>query len=260
MMYMWNTLLLIALMSLLPGLSRAQDIRGQWQVRSTSERTQTYDGKETFKGPFTTQPKGNTLRIDDSTFVETMDTGKVTYKLQKSGTDYILTRQEDKEGITIRLTNVKKANGTLTFTSTRLNAPRNERYVVQWTCVPLKAKNLVPTSLGGTKWELVEIRYSNGKIVPPALGEQMTAVFEKNSVSGKAGVNRFTGPYKVTRNGSLTFREFVTTLIAVPAESIATIYLRNLKSANRYRFDKEGFLILQMPGNAGVLKFRKIVK
>jgi|GEM_PF-6795583 hypothetical protein len=112
------------------------DIRGNWQVKQFTTRTQTLNGK-TFKGPFTFKTSTITVKIDDTTYVETSAKGKLVYNLKREGKTYRLTREEEGEKVVILIDSIRKSDGRILFTTTRRNEARKERTVVNWICEPI---------------------------------------------------------------------------------------------------------------------------
>lgn len=122
-----------------------------------------------------------------------------------------------------------------------------------------KAKpKLSSIQLPGSRWELIEIIFSDGKEIKPKSGEKMTLEFGKNGkVSGKAGINRFTTTYKGKKDISFSLGKIAMTRAANPPGSIADAYIKNLKSAQRYIFNK-GLLVLELPYDSGEMTFRRL--
>jgi heat shock protein HslJ len=238
--------------------SQAQDIRGAWQVRSFTLRTQTLDGKKTVKGPTTYKNSNTKIQINDDTYVETNMRSRVTYALQKEGKDYLLRRQIGENNVEVRLTNIRKTANELRFTSVSRNEQKNEKMLADWVYTALKPQSLPPHPLKGTQWELVEILYNNDKIVHPQKGDTMMVAFRfGNQLVGKAGNNRFTGFYTPGTDRALTISRLAATRMADAPDSIAATFLKDLEGATQYRIDK-GFLLLELPDSAGTLKLRKI--
>ncbi|MDX1932696.1 MAG: META domain-containing protein [Capsulimonadales bacterium] len=256
----FGALLALTLLSGSASGVRAQGIQGDWQVCSitttiTKTRSQGLDGisVKTFKGPIV----GMTLRIDRTTYTETGATGSRTYSLRKAGSGYRLRRQEGSETITILLSDIRRTPTELRFTSIRRNEKRQEQTVVRWNCRPLVASKTT-AALAGVTWELVEILYNDDRTVRPA-GETMRVTFGPGErLTGKAGNNRFTGSFRTGSDRSLKIGPLAATRMADPPDSIAATFLKDLESANRYLFEKED-LILQLPIDTGILKFRKVV-
>jgi heat shock protein HslJ len=266
---LWRIMFLPAAMVCLhPQASYAQDLRGRWQVRSFATTMMSLDGKQKIKGPFTFRPRAMVIQVEEKRLIEEAEGKKTEYTLKKEGKDYILTRSAQNGIVTSRLSEIQKSATGITFTTTRLNNARKEHTVVQWACTPMKPQKtapIVPTatvpnpaSLSGTRWELVEIAYNNDKILRPMRGEKATLTFLFDTqVTGSAGINRFNGIFKSTADRALAFGGLASTRAANPPGFIADQYLKDLESANRYRFDK-GMLILQLPVDTGVMKFRRI--
>ena len=111
--------------------------------------------------------------------------------------------------------------------------------------------------LAGTRWELVEIAYNNDTVSRPRAGERMTVVFGTgNRVTGVAGSNRFTGAYTPGPDRALKLGRLAATRMANAPGSIAGRFLKDLESANRYLFEN-GQLILQLPIDAGIMRFKR---
>jgi heat shock protein HslJ len=260
--------LLAAVFCLRPQAGYAQDLRGRWQVKSFTTTTMSLDGKQKIKGPFTFRPRAMVIQVEEKRLIEETEGKKTEYQLKKDGKDYVLTRKNQNEVVTSRLSDVQKSTTGATFTTTRLNNARKERTVVKWTCTAVKPQASTPTvatpsvpnptTLTGTRWELIEIAYNNDKILRPMPGEKVTLTFTSDTqITGNAGINRFNGTFKSTPDRTLAFGGLASTRAANPPGSIADQYLKDLESANRYLFDK-GMLILQLPTDAGVMKFRRI--
>ncbi|GAB4467826.1 MAG: hypothetical protein OHK0029_39930 [Armatimonadaceae bacterium] len=235
------------------------DIRGNWQVAQFTTRTQTLDGKQTIKGPFSFKTNTISLKIGDSAYEETNKNDKLVYGIKRSGKTYRLTREANGEKIVIQLNNIRKFDGQLYFTTTRRNEGRKERTVVNWVCDPIvpqaKLASATPV-LKETTWELVEILYNNDTTAHPQAGEKMTVVFGNDGkVTGRVGTNLFNGTYTADVNGGLKISPLAVTRMADPPGSIAPTFLRELERANRYLFDT-GFLILQLPIDTGIIKFK----
>ena len=112
--------------------------------------------------------------------------------------------------------------------------------------------------LVNTQWQFKEIAYAEGKSLTPQPGEKLTLEFDANGkVTGAAGVNRFTGSYKAGADGSLAFGPLAMTRAANPLGSVADAYAKELAQAIRFLYDGET-LILQLPGDTGLMKFRRM--
>jgi heat shock protein HslJ len=232
-------------------------IHGRWQVRSLTSTTLSFDGREKIKGPFVEKPADMSIVVGQRTYVLD-DAGKrTTYSVRRAGRDYILTRSADGGPIAVRLSRVAVQGKELRFTSTRLNRPRQERYIVQFVCVAAPTAVAPRASLAGTQWQLVEIAYNDDRIVRPKRDDPMTLEFSSaGRATGVAGLNRFNGTCRIGSDRSLSFGELAITRAAVLPGSVADTYIRDLKSANRYLMD-EGMLVLELPYDTGVMKFRK---
>jgi heat shock protein HslJ len=114
------------------------------------------------------------------------------------------------------------------------------------------------TRLKANKWQLVQIAYSDGKEIKPKGQEKMTVMFGKDGkVTGRAGVNRFTGSYRADQKGGLSIEKLTTTRAANPPGSIAESYVKILPSAKLYLFNK-GKLVLSLPYDSGEIVFKPI--
>jgi heat shock protein HslJ len=110
--------------------------------------------------------------------------------------------------------------------------------------------------LKANKWRLVQIAYSDGKDIRPKGREMMTAEFGNDGkITGRAGVNRFTGSYKADEKGGLTIEKLATTRAANPPGSIAESYVKTLPAAKLYLFNK-GKLVLSFPYDSGEMVFK----
>lgn len=246
-----------ALLAFANGLAaRADSMTGVWTVRTFTTRTATLDGK-TFKGPFEEHPKAMTLNISATKYVSVNDGKKVEYKIRPDGSGYLLTREDPDGQVRITLSSVRRTATRLIFTSTRRNTRRREMTIVRWDCVPAKRPAAAAPSLPGTRWELVEIAYNDDKVLRPASGESMTVnFFLDGKVSGMAGINRFNGTYTADKDGVLKVGPLASTRAANPPGSIADTFLKEVRSARRYLF-ADGMLVLQLPFDTGIVRFRK---
>ena len=112
--------------------------------------------------------------------------------------------------------------------------------------------------LSGTRWYLREISYNDGTTFKPKGKEKMTLEFGKDGrVSGNAGVNRFTGRYKADNKGSLSIGKLALTRAANPPGSIARTYVKVLRDAKLYLFNK-GMLVFDLPYDSGEMSFTPI--
>jgi hypothetical protein len=121
---------------------------------------------------------------------------------------------------------------------------------------PTPGKADLVAQLKAKEWQLVQIAYSDGKEIRPKGQEKMTAVFGKDGrVTGRAGVNRFTGSYKAGKNGVLSIGKLTTTHASNPPGSIADSYVKVLPTAKLYLFNK-GKLVLCFPYDTGEIVFK----
>lgn len=112
--------------------------------------------------------------------------------------------------------------------------------------------------LAGTRWQLREISYNDGTTYKPKGKEKMTLEFGKDGrVTGNAGINRFTGTYKADSKGALSIGRLTMTRAANPPGSIADTYVKVLRSARLYLFNK-GMLVLDLPYDSGEMQFTKL--
>ena len=104
----------------------------------------------------------------------------------------------------------------------------------------------------------MEISYNDGTTIKPKGKEKMTLEFGKGGrVSGNAGVNRFRGTYKANKKGALSIGKLAMTRSANPKGSIAKTYVKVLRTAKLYLFNK-GMLVLDLPYDSGEIQFTKL--
>lgn len=253
---LWRvTPLVLVLLSLLHSVVRADKLEGIWQVNALTTKHIPLDGKVKSKGAVTTKPKGMWIEVTSTHFLSHDAEKVMRYSLLKKGQDYLLSQNATQGARPVSLTNVKRTANQLSFTITRQNRARTE--IVHMVCSPLLSMTNPAIYLTGTHWTLIEILYSDGKEIKPKKGEKMTLEFGKNGqVSGRAGVNRFTSTSQGKNDGSFALGKVTTTRAANPPGSIADAYLKILKSAERYIFNK-GVLVLELPYGSGEMTFRR---
>jgi heat shock protein HslJ len=255
-------LLLAGLLCLWPAAGRAANLSGTWQVRSYTTTTYTCDGKKKVKGPVTDKPETMWLQVGKGKYVLANKGKKTEYNVRKDGSSYVLSGKNASGPVTIRLIGVKQTGSQLTFTSTNNDNRHQVRTVISWVCIPTSAQKMPPAApaspLSNTRWELVEILYNDDTVVRPKAGDKMTLEFgPSNQVSGSAGINRFSGTVRVNEHGQLAFSKLAATMAANPPGSIADRYLRELGHASHFLFH-QGMLVLDLPMDTGVMKFRPV--
>jgi heat shock protein HslJ len=152
-----------------------------------------------------------------------------------------------------------KGNGWVNvLTTTALTLDDKEKPKGPSVVKPKRQETERATRLVGTRWQLREISYNDGTTYKPKGKEKMTLEFGKDGrVSGKAGVNRFTGTYKADKKGAFAVGKLALTRAANPPGSIADTYVKVLRSARLYLFNK-GFLVLDLPYDSGEMQFTKL--
>lgn len=255
-----GAILMAGMLAMSAAQAQSSSIQGRWKVRSITSTTYSLDGKEKLKGPFAETPAEMYLTFAARSYVVEESGKRTTYAMRKSGTGYVLTRKAEEGAVTIRLSRIRRTGNALRFTSTRYDAPRRERYVVQWVCEAAPGTEKPRAGLQGTRWQLVEIAYSDDKVVKPSENDVMTLEFlAEGRVGGRAAINRFTGGCTIGADRSLRFGPIASTRAAVPEGSIADTYLRELGTATSYLL-RDGMLYLQLPLDTGVMKFRKLTQ
>lgn len=232
-------------------VSTAQSPNGVWAVESYKTKTQTLDGKQLIKGPFTFKPENMTITISANRYVESNNGQDTVYSLRRRSRDTVLSRVDNGKRIEIVLSSIKRAGDSLSFTAVRRDSARRERIVTQW-----KLAVAPKLQLTGVVWEFVETTYNNDTVSRPTDGEKFSVLFDqKGTVSGQAGANRFNGPFTLGKGNALAFSDFMVTKMADAPGSIAPKFLADLSSVKSYIFDK-GMLILMLPYDTGVMKFK----
>lgn len=230
---------------------QAQRLGGTWNVVSYVTKTTSLDGKKTFKGPFTFRPQKMSVTIGGKKYVERIEDKIITYSMSKNGQTYKLRRSLDGKNIAeIVLSDLSIKGDTLSFVSRRSNLARKERTVVQW-----KLERANTFKLEGIEWRLVEIAYNNDEVLKPSGSEQMTILVSNGKISGIAGVNRYSGSAKISKNREVEFGPLVSTRAADPEGSIAPQFLRDLGQVKSFMI-LDQVLILELPVDVGVLRFK----
>lgn len=251
-------LLSAGLSGLLFQTAQADELKGSWLVKSLTTTTLTLDGKEKLKGPFVVKPKDMWLEVNATQFIYHEDGKTLSYRLRKQGKGYQLSRNEEGDRILLSLSNIRRGTNQLTFTTTHKDAKREERTVVGFVCTPKQEQEDLPAQLSGTRWQLREIAYNDGTTFKPKGKEKMTLEFgEDGKVSGNAGVNQFSGTYTANAKGQLSIGRLTMTRAINPSGSIANTYVKVLRSARLYLFNK-GMLVLDLPYDSGEMSFTKL--
>ncbi|MBS1721832.1 MAG: META domain-containing protein [Armatimonadetes bacterium] len=241
----------LVLLAVLAPVCNAQVLAGTWKVESFTTRTKSLDGKTTVKGPFTFKENDMTVTIDGKSYSEKNGDKVTTYSLSKRKGGCLLTRKNEGELIQVQLSEIHVFGDKLSLVSTRINKARKERTIVKWAMVRAHSD-----TISGVEWKLVEIAYNDDTTLKPFRGERLTMMVANGRVSGMAGANRYGGPAKVGKDGTVEFGPLVSTLVADPEGSIAPKFLKDLGQVKRFMFHK-GDLILELPVDVGVLRFRR---
>ena len=110
---------------------------------------------------------------------------------------------------------------------------------------------LVPTSLAETSWEIVSI---NGRRVPG--GRQYELDFQRDRLTGRAGCNSFSGPYRVGRDG-FQAGPLAMTRMACPGLAMQHEQAVSRILAGRVRLYYPDGLTMIMRSAAGEIRLRK---
>ncbi|HIK45643.1 MAG TPA: META domain-containing protein [Leptolyngbyaceae cyanobacterium M65_K2018_010] len=110
------------------------------------------------------------------------------------------------------------------------------------------------TSLTGTVWELQQIQFNDGKLLPANPPENYTVEFtDRGEVFVRADCNRALGSFTQT-DGQIDITLGPTTLVACPEGSIGTDFLTALDNSSLYFFQNEN-LFIDLAADSGTMQF-----
>lgn len=103
----------------------------------------------------------------------------------------------------------------------------------------------------GDTWTVVGSSVSSSDLS----GFDITAVFEDGTVGGRGGVNSYSAPYAVTRDGGLEIGTITQTEIAGPPDAMAaeTAYFALLGEVGGYELEGDTLTLLDAEGNQLVI-------
>jgi heat shock protein HslJ len=105
--------------------------------------------------------------------------------------------------------------------------------------------------LESTPWKLASLLSARGGAFPSLPGTEITALFQGGKMTGKAGCNNYSAPYKVSGNSLKITTPAATTRMACPQPTMAqeTAYLAALGSVTNYRIDGDKLELRNAAGN-----------
>jgi heat shock protein HslJ len=105
--------------------------------------------------------------------------------------------------------------------------------------------------LEGTQWKLASLLSDKGGAFPPLPGTEITALFQGGRVTGSAGCNNYSAPYKVTGDKLTITSPAATTRKACPQPTMQqeTAYLAALKAVTTYKIDGNKLELRNAAGN-----------
>jgi len=106
-------------------------------------------------------------------------------------------------------------------------------------------------SLEGTSWKLASLLSAKGGAFPPLPGTEITALFQGGKVTGSAGCNSYSAPYKVAGDKLTITTPAATTRKACPQPTTdqETAYLTALGSVATYKIDGDKLELRNAAGN-----------
>ena len=119
------------------------------------------------------------------------------------------------------------------------------------TTTAVTTATLTSLPLEGTPWKLASLLSAKGGAFPPLPGTEITALFQGGKVTGSAGCNSYSAPYKVTGDKLTITGPAATTRKACPAPTMAqeTAYLEALKAVTTYKIDGDKLELRNAAGN-----------
>lgn len=128
------------------------------------------------------------------------------------------------------------------------------------TGIPQDDADRITEPLAGTAWNLVTLRADDGSITAPLPGAEPLIIFgESGTLSGSAGCNLYSAPYRI--NGTRISVEAVAITGAYPATANGLVqqesrYRELLVAASSYRVDGDR-LVLSGPSGKDLLVFER---
>jgi len=106
-------------------------------------------------------------------------------------------------------------------------------------------------SLEGTPWKLASLLSTKGGAFPPLPGTEITALFQGGKVTGSAGCNSYSAPYKVAGDKLTITTPAATTRKACPQPTTQqeTAYLTALGNVATYKIDGDKLELRNAAGN-----------
>ena len=119
------------------------------------------------------------------------------------------------------------------------------------TTTAVTTATLATLPLEGTSWKLASLLSAKGGAFPPLPGTEITALFQGGKVTGSAGCNSYSAPYKVTGDKLTITGPAATTRKACPQPTMAqeTAYLAALKDVATYKIDGDKLELRNAAGN-----------
>ncbi len=130
-----------------------------------------------------------------------------------------------------------------------------------YTLVEMVSKTPVASTvaLEGTLWQLIALADSQGQLIMPVRGSEVTATFQDGQVGGNASCNTYFGSYTVDGN-NLAITMGGMTMMACPEPLMAQeqLFVTNMQSAATYAITADQLQILNADG-ATVLAFAPLL-